>query len=180
MPSNLICQSTCDSWVLVMFTFIVDLVPVNTTTILKYNKANCDDARKVFLRNLSIWLMIPYIKETPKVKNLISDRISAINDVLATCSEVKTMILKQWHSTDLKSRECQVCIKNICGIEDIERQQQKGHLFKMKKKCKNCKKERCPNHRSKKVESGSRCERCSLSWNSIIFSRGFLFYTAKN
>ena len=50
--------------------------------------------------------MIPYIKETPKVKNLISDKISAINDVLATCSEVKTMILKQWHSTDLKSREC--------------------------------------------------------------------------
>ena len=82
-----------------MFKFIVDLVPVNATTILKYNKANYDGARKVFLRNLSMWLMIPYIKEAPKVKNLISEKISAINDVLATCSEVKTMILKQWQST---------------------------------------------------------------------------------
>lgn len=48
---------------------------------------------------VSMWLMIPYKKEAPKVKNLISEKVSAINDVLATCSEVKTMILKQWQST---------------------------------------------------------------------------------
>ena len=81
---------------------------------------------------------------------------------------------------DLKIRECQVCIKNLCGIEDIERRQQRRRPDKMKNKCKNCKKERCPNHRSKKVESSSLCERCSLSWNLIIFSGGFLIYTANN
>ena len=46
------CQLTCDSWVLVVFTFILDLVAVNTRTVLNHNKTNSDDTRKVFLRNL--------------------------------------------------------------------------------------------------------------------------------
>ena len=40
-----------------MFKFIVDLVPVNTTTTLKYNKANCDDARKVKKRDVPITVL---------------------------------------------------------------------------------------------------------------------------
>lgn len=52
-----------------VFTFIADLAVVNATTILKYNRANYNDARRVFLQNLSRRLMIPYIKEMPKVKN---------------------------------------------------------------------------------------------------------------
>ena len=46
------CQPTCDSWVLEVFTFILNLAAVNTRTILNHNKANSDDTRKVFLRNL--------------------------------------------------------------------------------------------------------------------------------
>ena len=34
------CQPTCDSWVVVVFTFILDLAAVNARTILKYNKEN--------------------------------------------------------------------------------------------------------------------------------------------
>ena len=52
MLRNYTCQPTCDSWVLVVFRFILDLAAVNTKTILKHNKANSDDTRKFFLRNL--------------------------------------------------------------------------------------------------------------------------------
>ena len=34
------CQPTCDSWVVVVFTFILDLAAVNARNILKYNKEN--------------------------------------------------------------------------------------------------------------------------------------------
>ena len=34
------CQPTCDSWVAVVFKFILDLAAVNAKTILKYNKDN--------------------------------------------------------------------------------------------------------------------------------------------
>lgn len=100
---------------------------------------------------------------------------------MAPCNEAVLQGIKNNEDQPVfKGRECHACIKNLCGTEDKERHRQKEHLNKIMKKCKNCKKERCPNHCSKKVESGSHCERCSLSWNSIIFSRGFLFYTAKN
>ena len=124
-----------------MFTFIVDLAAVNATTILKYIRANYDDAKRAFLQNLSKWLMIPYIKEMPKVKNLISVTISTINHVLAPWSEVALPdIKKNEDQLDFKGRECHVCIKNLCGMEDKERKRKKGHLNKMKQKSKNCKK----------------------------------------
>ena len=52
----------CDSWVVVMFTFILDLAAVNARAILKYNQANYDDTRRIFSQNLAISLMILYIK----------------------------------------------------------------------------------------------------------------------
>ena len=52
----------CDSWVVVMFTFILDLAAVNARAILKYNKANHGDTRRIFSQNLAISLMILYLK----------------------------------------------------------------------------------------------------------------------
>ena len=60
------CQPTCDSWVVVVFTFILDLAAVNARTILKYNKENYIDSRGDFLKNLAIYLTIPYIKNREK------------------------------------------------------------------------------------------------------------------
>ena len=81
------CQPTCDSWVLVVLTFILDLAAVNARTIPKYNKANYDETR-VFLRISATSLMIPYIKKRAKVNKLKSVTISTINDALASCGEV--------------------------------------------------------------------------------------------
>ena len=52
----------CDSWIVVMFTFILELAAVNARAILKYNKANYDDTRRIFSQNFVISLMILYIK----------------------------------------------------------------------------------------------------------------------
>ena len=45
-----------------MFTFILDLAAVNARAILKYNKANHGDTRRIFSQNLAISLMILYLK----------------------------------------------------------------------------------------------------------------------
>ena len=45
-----------------MFTFILELAAVNARAILKYNKANYDDTRRIFSQNFVISLMILYIK----------------------------------------------------------------------------------------------------------------------
>ena len=60
------CQPTCDSWVVVVFTFILDLPAVNERAILKYNKENYIDSRGDFLKNLATYLTIPYIKNREK------------------------------------------------------------------------------------------------------------------
>ena len=63
----------CDSCeVVVVFTFILELAVINVRAILKYNKANYDDTRRIFSQNLAISLMILYIKLRIKVKNLKS------------------------------------------------------------------------------------------------------------
>ena len=41
-------QSICDNWILIAFTFILDLAAVNARTILKYNKENDIDLRRNF------------------------------------------------------------------------------------------------------------------------------------
>ena len=79
------CQTTCDNWVVVVFTFILDLAAVNTRTILKYNKENYTDSRRDFLKKLATYLMIPYITNRVNVTNLKSVTISAINVVLKSC-----------------------------------------------------------------------------------------------
>ena len=53
------CQPMCNSWVVVVFTFILDLAAVNARTILKYNKENYIDSRRDFLKNLAIWQRLP-------------------------------------------------------------------------------------------------------------------------
>ena len=53
------CQPTCYSWVVAVFTFILDLATVNPRTILKYNKENYIDSRQNFLKNLATYLTIP-------------------------------------------------------------------------------------------------------------------------
>ena len=44
MLRNYSCQSTCDSWVVIVFTFILDLAAVSARTILKDNKENYIDS----------------------------------------------------------------------------------------------------------------------------------------
>ena len=75
------CHSSCDSCMLVVFTFILGAAAVNERTILKYNKANYDNTRRVFQRNLATSLIISYIKQKKKVKNLKSMPISTINPI---------------------------------------------------------------------------------------------------
>ena len=82
MLRDYFCQSTCDCWVVVVFTFILDLAAVNAITILNYNKENYIDSRREFLKNLATYLRIPYIKNRAKVTNLKSVTISAINNAL--------------------------------------------------------------------------------------------------
>ena len=80
------CQSTCHSWVVVVFIFILDLAAVNArTTILKYDKENYIYSRQDFFKNLATYLAIPYMKNRARVTNLKSVTISAINDVLEYC-----------------------------------------------------------------------------------------------
>ena len=44
------------------------------------------DSRQDFLKNLAACLMIPYLKNRTKVTNLKFVTVSAINDVLESCS----------------------------------------------------------------------------------------------
>ena len=48
MHRDYTCQLICDSWALVVSTIMLDLAAVNARTILKYNKGNYDDTRRVF------------------------------------------------------------------------------------------------------------------------------------
>ena len=82
MLRNFSGQPTCDSRVVAVFTFILDLAVVNARTISNYNKENYTDSRRDFLNNFATYLMIPYIKNRAKVTNLKSVTISAITDVL--------------------------------------------------------------------------------------------------
>ena len=52
-------HTICESWALVVLTFILDFAAVNAGTILKDRKANYGSTRKVFLGNLVISLVIP-------------------------------------------------------------------------------------------------------------------------
>ena len=79
------CQPACDSCVVVVFTFILDLAAVNARTILKYNKENYIDSRRDFLKNLAAYLTVPYKNYRAKVTNMKSVTISAINNVLESC-----------------------------------------------------------------------------------------------
>ena len=59
-----------------------------------------------------------------------------------------------------RGMKCHVCIKNLQGMKDEKRHQQKGNLNRMKKDCKNCKKATCPKDHSKKVDGGFYCDIC--------------------
>ena len=69
------CQPTCDSLVVAVFTFNLDLAALNARILLKYNKESYIDWRPDFLKNLATYLTISYIKNRAKVTNLkwISD-----------------------------------------------------------------------------------------------------------
>ena len=122
------------------------------------------------LKYLATYLTIPYIKNRAKVTNLKSVTISAINDVLESCSvsalrddpENKDLPVEDNGDLSNESRgmKYHVCIKNLQGMKDEERRRRKGNLNRMKKNCKNCKKATCPKHRSKKVDGGFHCDIC--------------------
>ena len=121
------CRPTCDSWVVVVFTFVLDLAAVNAITILKYNKENYIN----FLKNLGDYLTISYIKDRAKVTNLKLVTISAINDVLEFCgvsilrddSENQDLPIEDIGHLPNEGRgiKCLVCIKNLQGMKDEER-----------------------------------------------------------
>ena len=149
------CEPTCDSWVVLAFAFILDLAAVNARTILKYNKENYIDSRRNFLKHLAAYLTIPYIKNRAKVTNSKSVTISAINDVLESCGvsvlrdDPENQDLPIESNGDLpnegRGMKCHVCIKNLQGMKDEGRCRRKGNRNRMKKKCKNCKKQHAPN-----------------------------------
>ena len=64
------CQPTRNSWVVAVFTFILDLAALNARIILKYKKKSYVDSRPDFLKNLATFLTISYIKNRAKVTNL--------------------------------------------------------------------------------------------------------------
>ena len=76
------CQPYCDSWVVVVLAFILDLAAVNARTILKDNNENYIDSRQDFSKYLATYLTILYIKNRAKVTNLKSVTISTINEAL--------------------------------------------------------------------------------------------------
>ena len=49
-------------------------------------------------------------------------------------------------------------IKNLQCVKVEEKYGQKCNLNRMKKNCKNCKKETCSKYRSKKVDGGFHCD----------------------
>ena len=142
------CQSMYDSWVVVVFTFILDLAPVNTRIIFKYNKENYIDSRQDILKNLATYLTIPDIKNRAKVTNLKSVTISTINDVLESCCvsvlrddpENQDLLIEDNGDLPNEGRgmKCHVCMKTLQGMKDEERRRRKGNLNRMKKNCKNC------------------------------------------
>ena len=125
------CQPTCDSWVVVVFTFILDLAAANARTILKYDKENYIDSRQIFLKNLATYLTIPYKKNRTKVTNLKSLTISAISDVLESC--VVSVLRDNPENQDLpiednddlpnegRGMKCHVCIKDLQDVKDEEK-----------------------------------------------------------
>ena len=89
---------------------------------------------------------------------------------MASCREVILPDIENIENQpDEKGGKRHIYIKNFCGIEDKERRRQKWNLNKMKRK--NSKKAKCPNNRSKNVEGGFPCERCSPPRNLITFWR---------
>ena len=124
------CQPTCDSWVVLVFTFILDLAAVNARTILKYNKKNYIHSRRDFLENLPTYLIIPYGKTRTKVTNLKSVAISPINDVLESCSV--SVLRDDPENQDLPIEDngilpnegpdikCHVYVKNLQDTKDEE------------------------------------------------------------
>ena len=148
-------QATCDSWVDVVFTFILDLAAVNPKTILKYNKKNYFDSRQNFSKNLATYLTNPYIKSRAKVANLKSLATSAINHVLESCGvsvlrdDQENQDLPIEDNGDLHNEghgmKCHLCIRNLQGMKGVGRRRRKGNLNRIKKNCKNCKKATCPN-----------------------------------
>lgn len=162
------CQCTCDSWVLVVFTFILDLAAVNTRAILKYNKENYSDSRWDLLRKLATSLTILFIKNRAQLSlNLVT--LLAINNVSQSCGKSETTDIEEHEPVEVMSDgKCHICLKNLHGLEDKERHQRKANFNKIKGKCKHCKKSICPGHWSKKVEDSFHSDICA-SWVLTAF-----------
>ena len=69
-----------------MFTFTLDLATVNAKVIVKYNKKDYSHSRKIFLRNLAVFLTMSFTTTIERFP-LKSVTHRVINDILESCNE---------------------------------------------------------------------------------------------
>ena len=71
---------------MVLFTFTLDLATVNARVIVKYNKKDYSNSRKIFLRNLAAFLTMPFTTTMERFPlKTVTHRV--INDILESCNE---------------------------------------------------------------------------------------------
>ena len=107
------CQTICYSWLILAFTFVLDLAAENARTVIKYDIQVCGDRRDTFLKfgTTSHKALNKKIAKTCY--------ILAINDILELCNENVTVDTESHKDIEnLPDIKCQV---SLHSLEDQKR-----------------------------------------------------------
>ena len=146
------CQPICNSWTMVVFTFLLDLGVINSKTILEYNTGN-SITRRDYLRNLATALVLPYMKQRLD-HPLKSSAQLAIETVLKSLGQFKEKPKAKEQEEQRKVTKCKMCIDELKGLKNEERRRRKGNLNYIKTHCDCCYLSVCPKHTA--ITSGGR------------------------
>ena len=93
-----------------MFTFILNLVAVNATTIMKHNVNNFGNSRRTFLRNFTTSLALPHLKN--RTKFLLRE----INEI-PSCYENITIDIERYEDIEnVPDSKSHLCLKSFHGL----------------------------------------------------------------
>lgn len=134
-------------WPLSMFYSLIDIVAINSYALFKLNmptwNQNKSNARKLYLQELGLQLVKPYVEERSKdLRGLQRPIVSAIQQITGKTQAAKKM--KRAEEPVRKAR-CYVCMKE--GSTQRERE----NITKTKVTCVNCGRHLCKKHSVSKV-----------------------------
>lgn len=130
-----------------MFYSLIDIVAINSYALFKLNmptwNQNKSNARKLYLQELGLQLVKPYVEERSKdLRGLQRPIVSAIQQITGKTQAAKKM--KRAEEPVRKAR-CYVCMKE--GSTQRERE----NITKTKVTCVNCGRHLCKKHSVSKV-----------------------------